>query len=249
MKEAFYFSHDSNARSDPKIKSLVKNHGMQGYGRYWVIVETLREQSDFKLEHAEWVLDALAMDMLCDTNAVALFIDECVNRFKLLTSDNEKFWSNSLIRRMEKREEDRQKRAEAGKKGAEKRWQGHSNAMAELCDTNAEPMANDSKESKVNESKGKGKRKDYISLPNIEYVFLTQAQYDNVVSIYGKRETDRMIFELNHWKGSRGGKSKDDNLTLQNWLRRDKEKKDKPHDGPLGVKCMTTEPLIRREDW
>jgi len=72
--------------------------------------------------------------------------------------------------------------------------------------------------------KVKKEKKVYIQIPDIEYVNLTQKQYDNITSIYGKEITDQKIDDLNVWKGSKGGVSKDDNLTLQNWLRRDKGK-------------------------
>lgn len=75
--------------------------------------------------------------------------------------------------------------------------------------------------------KEKKVKKDYISILDADYVHLTQKQYDNIVSKYGKETTDRKIDDLNTWKGSKGGVSKDDNLTLQNWIRRDSEKKQK----------------------
>ena len=76
----------------------------------------------------------------------------------------------------------------------------------------------------------KKEKKDYIKISDIDYVKLTQKEYDNIVSKYGKETTDKKIEDLNVWKGSKGGVSKDDNLTLQNWIRRDKDKPsiDKP---------------------
>ena len=102
--------------------------------------------------------------------------------------------------------------------------------------TNSQPT--DNKQSANNQAttneegnkKEKKVKKDYISIPDIDYVHLTQKQYDNIVSKYGKEATDKKIDNLNTWKGSKGGVSKDDNLTLQNWIRRDNDKKqvDKP---------------------
>jgi hypothetical protein len=155
-KDAYYFSHDSNARSDPKIMALINNYGIEGYGRWWVVVEMLREQSDYRLKHCEWSTNALAMAMLCDTNSAEKFIHDCINRFELLESDDEHFWSNSLLRRMEMREEKRQKRVDAGRKGAEIRW-SDSKAIAMPKQSHSDTIAMDSKERKGNESKEKGK--------------------------------------------------------------------------------------------
>jgi len=91
--------------------------------------------------------------------------------------------------------------------------------------SNNHPTTNEEGNKKV-----KKEKKDYIAILDIDYVHITQKQYDNVVSKYGKETTDKKIQDLNAWKGSKGGVSKDDNLTLQNWIRRDNDKKqvDKP---------------------
>ena len=43
MKESFYFSHDYNAHNDVKILFLRQQLGMEGYGIYWFLVETLAD--------------------------------------------------------------------------------------------------------------------------------------------------------------------------------------------------------------
>ena len=97
--------------------------------------------------------------------------------------------------------------------------------------TNGKPTDNQRITTNEEGSKKEKKvKKDYISILDIDYVKLTQKQYDNIVSKYGKGNTDKKIDDLNTWKGAKGGVSKDDNLTLQNWIRRDADKKpmDKP---------------------
>ncbi len=146
-KDAYYFSHDSNARTDPKIMAMMKAYGIEGYGRFWIIVESLSEQSDYKMELCEWSIDALAMAMLCETDSAKKFVNDCISRFSLLKSDGAFFWSESLCRRMKVKEESRLKRVEAGRKGAETRW-SDSNAMAKPKQTHSGAIAKDSKESK-----------------------------------------------------------------------------------------------------
>ena len=164
VKESYYFSHDSNARSDPKIMALINLYGMEGYGRWWVVVEMLREQTDYKLKHCQWLTNAIAMAMLCDANSAEKFISDCINEFELLESDGEYFWSNSLLRRMEIKEMKRQQKVEAGRKGAEKRWsdgtaiatpkQRHGTAKAEPKQSDGTVVA---KNGKGKESKRKEK--------------------------------------------------------------------------------------------
>ena len=160
MKDAYFFSHDSNARNDPKIMALINVYGMEGYGRWWVLVEMLREQTDYKLKLRQWSTNALAMAMLWDANGVEKFIHDCVNEFELLESDGDYIWSNSLLRRMSILDERRKKRSEAGKKGAKKRWSDSktivrdSKAMAKPKHSHSTTIAKDGKvkESKVHES-------------------------------------------------------------------------------------------------
>ena len=40
-KDAYYFSHDSNAKDDPKCMVLIDQLGLEGYGIFWVLIETL----------------------------------------------------------------------------------------------------------------------------------------------------------------------------------------------------------------
>jgi hypothetical protein len=47
-KDAYYFPHFSNARTDRRLKRVRKQLGIEGYGIYFMILETLREQTDFK---------------------------------------------------------------------------------------------------------------------------------------------------------------------------------------------------------
>ena len=46
-KDTFYFQHDFNARSDPKMISLQMKHNMEGVGVYWCIIEMLYENQGY----------------------------------------------------------------------------------------------------------------------------------------------------------------------------------------------------------
>jgi hypothetical protein len=47
-KDAYYFPHFSNARHDRKLKRVIKDLGIEGYGIYFMVLEVLRDQQDFK---------------------------------------------------------------------------------------------------------------------------------------------------------------------------------------------------------
>lgn len=123
-KDAYYFSHDSNARNDTKIAKLRSLYGAEGYGNYFMIVEMLREQSDFMLLHSSY--DAIAFDLHSEVEKVKIFVKECIN-LNLFQSDEKYFWSDSLLSRMELKAQISKKM----QKNAKKRWTSKSNAIAE----------------------------------------------------------------------------------------------------------------------
>ena len=95
MKDALYFSHDCNARRDPNIELMMVDYGWMGYGWYWAIVETMSELDNYKYP---WkMIKVLAKDLGKDSEE---FIHKCIDEYDLFESDEEYFWSESLLRRM-----------------------------------------------------------------------------------------------------------------------------------------------------
>jgi len=147
-KDTFYFSHDHNARTDPKIKRLLAKHGMAGYGIFWAIVEDLYNNANALPLDCE----AIAYDLRTDTKTITSII----NDFGLFVIDGENFGSLSVERRLEQRNEKSQK----ARQSALSRWKklpDDANAMRPHTDGNA-----------IKESKG-NKRKGFIA-PQINEV-------------------------------------------------------------------------------
>lgn len=140
-KDAFYFSHDSNAHKDPKVLKLRAKFGWEGYGIYWAIIETLRDQTDYK-----WKADDKQLLSFCFANGdevVKQVIDECLS-VGLLIEEDEYIHSESLTRRMKMKDAISEKRREAGRKG------GASKKKANAKQT---PSNKGNKGNKVNENK------------------------------------------------------------------------------------------------
>lgn len=147
-KDAYYFSHDSNARNDEKIVDLRFSHGWEGYGIYWAIIEMLRDAESYQ------------MQIDCKRIAFALQADEQIIRsvifdFDLFVFGDEHFWSESLKRRMELRG----KVSDQRRKAARKRWdnaKADANALQTECNSNAiKGKERKGKETKLKESKAK----------------------------------------------------------------------------------------------
>lgn len=142
-KEAYYFSHDANARNDEKILMLRDELGWAAYGQYWAVVESLRESSDYTLSNATAVLKQI----LSITKEDAEQFYSTALKVGLFKEKDGRFYSESLMNRMEAVDIKHAKRAEAGRKGG--------NAKANSSNTKAMPehyLANKRKESKIKEN-------------------------------------------------------------------------------------------------
>ena len=120
-KEAYYFSHDANARNDLKIKAMMAKYGYEGYGMYWAIVEMLRETKDYELPLEDYTFLALKREFNGCSADVQQYINDCIDTFKLFEANGQTLWSNSLKRRMAIMDEKREQARKAGKASAEKR--------------------------------------------------------------------------------------------------------------------------------
>ena len=154
-----YFSHDSNARNSDKLMKVRMGLGAEGYGIFFMLIERLREEEDYK---STVDYTTLAFDLRVDPEKVKQVVEN-YDLFKI-TEDGKYFYSDSFNERMEMMDAKRKKRAEAGKKGAEKRWENRQNdsnvngkaiAMPKQsqCDTNGELMAFDGNKIKLNKIK------------------------------------------------------------------------------------------------
>lgn len=138
----FYFSHDYNARSDAKIKHLIRKEGYAGYGIFWAIVEDLYYNENAMQLDA----DSIAYDLRTDVDIV----HRIINDYQLFIIDNGIISSESIQKRLDKRNE----KSVKAKKSAEKRW-SNTNDMPTHTEGNA-----------IKERKGKEiKVKDIIELP------------------------------------------------------------------------------------
>lgn len=117
-KETFWFRHDCDAADDDKTMLLIEQLGMEGYGIYWVLIEKLRTREDYKMPFS--VIPSLARRYMTTAEKMKTVITQ----YGLFEYDEEGFfYSISLINRMQKFNELKEKRAEAGRVGMSKRWE------------------------------------------------------------------------------------------------------------------------------
>jgi hypothetical protein len=168
-KDAYYFPHFCNARSDRKIRRLRKELGIEGYGIYFMVLEVLREQEDFAYPLKD--IDLLADDF----SASEAKVEAVIKAYGLFRVDDDKFFYSPKLIEYLKPYLERSKRA---RNAALKRWHGDSNANA---DANALPKQSPSNASKVKESKVKESKegKQVASVPPLSDVqdYFTEKGY------------------------------------------------------------------------
>ena len=138
-KDAYYFSHDSNARNDQRLVKVRMEYGMEGYGIYFGIIEILREQKDYTLNIKD--INCIAFDLRVDEN----IIQDIIFNYNLFEIEDDFFYSRSLKRRMECMDKKRVALSEAGKKGARVKAKAKATLKA--------PLSIKVNKSKVNKSK------------------------------------------------------------------------------------------------
>ena len=111
MKDAYYFSHDSNARNDQRLMKVRMQYGMEGYGIYFGIIEILRETENYTLNLKD--IPSVAFDLRIELSV----LEEIISNYDLFKIDGDLFYSRSLKRRLECLDKKKQIRAEAGRKG------------------------------------------------------------------------------------------------------------------------------------
>jgi hypothetical protein len=169
QKEAYYFSHDSNARNDENILKLRIAYGWEGYGLYWALIECLRDANAYRMQCN---YEVIAYNLHCSSDLIKAIIKD----FGLFTIDGNCFYSQSLKRRMEMRE----LKSIKARQSAILRWKNEANlceripnAMQPQSDSNA-IKGKEIKEIKEKVDK-KEKKENPATLQIFENVFVSRA--------------------------------------------------------------------------
>lgn len=172
-KDTYYFSHDVNASNDPKIIVMKELCGVIAYAWWWILIEQLATQEEYKLPMDKITFTGLGIAFGMKQNEAnassneakgsitkqaEAYVNLLINECELLETDGEYFWSPSLIRRnllrKKKRDEISQKRSEAGRLGGLKSGKTRSKTKQML-------QANEANE--ANEAKGKERKGNIYS--------------------------------------------------------------------------------------
>ena len=200
-RDVYYFSHDVNASNDPKIIVMKELCGVIAYAWWWILIEQLAVQEDYKLPMDKITFTGLGIAFgmkqneanassneanASKTKQTEAFINLLINECELLETDGEYFWSPSLVRRnllrKNKQVEISRKRSEAGRLGGLKSAEQRSKTKQML-------QANEANE--ANQAKGKERKGNNIERD-------TRAREDeNPLSMFDDDEIkNKPIYEL-----------------------------------------------------
>lgn len=246
-KDAFYFPHFCNARHDRKIKRVVKELGVEGYGIYFMLLEVLREQTDFKFPMDD--IDLLADEFGTSEQKVRTVI--C--NYQLFDVDEQhRFFSMKLVFYLQPYLE----KSERARIAANTRWEAtkqkqlkepsdanaYANAEQMECNSNADAMqVKETKESKQKKSK----EKNVFVPPTLQEVIDYCVERNNNVD--AKKFYDS--YAVADWVDSKGDPVRNWKQKMINvWEKRENNSKQQSH-GNRGITCGTIQPLPRVEEW
>ena len=206
-KDAYYFSHDSNAHTDPKILKLRMSLGWEGYGIYWAIIENLRNQETYSINEGEFMF--LTLSLAIDEAKLKQILTKCLE-VNLLELSEGNIYSPSLLKRMEKADGIRNKRREAGSKGGKAK----AKAIAELKQNSSIK----GKETKRKETKLKETKVFNPPTPKEFYEYCKSEGYAHIA------ENAFKGYEAGDWHDTHGNKIKNWKQKLQNGWFKNSEK-------------------------
>ena len=163
MKDSFYFPHFYNARNDRKILRLRRELGTEGYGIYFMILEVLRDSSDFKYPMED-------IDLLADDFGVSeAKVRTVICNYQLFEVDqNEKFFSAKFNEYMAPYLKMKEQRRIAGIASATKRLSSSTDVQQPFNDRST--TVQQIKERKVNKENKANKESKEIKVPPIQDV-------------------------------------------------------------------------------
>jgi len=227
-----WFKHDTTALNDAKLKKIIKNYGVTGYAIYFHCLELIagnvnKSNITFELEHdSEIIADDLRImgngdksgqqiveEIMRYMVSLDLFqsIDNRIFCFKLLKRMDQSMTSNRDFRKM-----------------IVKAKENHDIVMIESCQNHGDVMKEEIRRDK---NRKEEKRIDITNKnQHLDHVYLTEDEYNRIVSDYGEDETNRMIQKLDTYLEDHPEKRIDGkkpyhshNKTMRTWANSDKK--------------------------
>ena len=208
-----YFKHMSNMRNDVKIRRIINRYGLEGYGLYCLVLESITESLTTKSpipDLQETCVD-IAEFYKADTTQVNEMMSFMINNGlfevdeysqRVVCDKLYKFLEASQTRSTELRQMITEYRNRVS-------LPEPSQMSVTVCDISEE------------ENRKEENRKEENSAPKAHYadtVTLTEKEYVNLTTKYGEAQTKKLIDKLDAYKQSKGKKYKSDAAAIRTWV-------------------------------
>lgn len=215
-KDTYYFSHDVNASTDPKIVAMESEFGVISYAWWWKLIEKLASSEDYRLPFKKYTFIALDKELgvlnenerplnenerplnenerplnknehtFFCSNKSFLFVNSLINEFELLECDDEYFWSPSLIRRQEERRSKFEKKQEQRRLAGIKSGEARRKKGTKTNDCSTVVEQNEQKERKGKEIKDIREREG-----------TRETNIENPLSMFeNEKQNNKAVYEL-----------------------------------------------------
>jgi hypothetical protein len=221
-----FYKHMSNMRHDPRIKRLISRYGIEGYGLYNVILETIAERIDDQRplpilqENCEDLADFYNGNTSRFNEIVSFMVNQGLFEVeeiegKILCSKIYKFLESSQTRSEEIR------RLIKSYKNASEPTMIDENILSEtvsdICEEETRQDKTRQEESKHSKSK--------IKLQDCDTVPVNDTTHQQLIQEYGEATILDYYQRINDYVASKGNKKyKDYASTARNWIKSDIDK-------------------------
>jgi len=186
MKETFYFPHDTNAHSDPRMMKLCMKHWLSWIGMYWILIEHFHSQDDWYLTQEE-VQDIVNWNASReeDPDFCEHFLNTCSTSGLICSTEDWKMFSKRVLKNKQFRDEIKEKRSFAWRESARKR------ALQREKTTSVEQNLTNAQQGK--ERKGNKKENEIINNISKDTEIIIS---ENSEETFWKTEINELIQEL-----------------------------------------------------
>lgn len=208
MKDLPYITHDFGARNDPKLMDLQMDMGGQGLGIFWCLVEMLWENGGTIPANYKSIAFALRW-------CKAAEVEKVVTGYGLFEVSDGAISSHSATARIAEMRTYFGAKSAAGKKGAERRWNGTANSNAI-----AQPMADQSDANGLTNiltNKLTNKQTNSINRPLTAADFYETFFFSNVKNPAGEAERFVKHYNDRNWTYNDGTPVTDPERAAKDW--------------------------------
>ena len=217
-----YFKHMSNMRNDVRIRRLINKYGIEGYGLYNLILESITESltSQSPLPDLQETSEDIADFYKADTAKINEIMLYMVNG-QLFEVDN--ISGNILCAKIYKFLEANQTRSEEIRRMISSYKKQRKLLLSQTVSDKSEEekRIEESRKEKIKSvpvSPKKPKKPKPKKIEYAEYVTMTEVEHSKLIEKYGEKQTGKMIEKLSTYKGSTGKAYKSDYLTMFSWV-------------------------------